>query len=128
MSGALRQSGVQRLHDAMSERIARRELPGLVMVLARGSDAVIDPIGQVAFDEDAASGAAPSAEPMRRDTVFRIASCTKPIAAAAAMTMVEDGTLALSEPVERWLPELADRRVLRHIDGPLDDTEPAQRP
>jgi CubicO group peptidase (beta-lactamase class C family) len=117
-----------RLREAMAERVTRRELPGLVMVLARESDVVIEPIGQVAFDEDAESGAAPSAEPMRRDTVFRIASCTKPIVAAAAMAMVEDGVLALDAPIERWLPEMANRRVLRRIDGPLDDTVPAERP
>jgi CubicO group peptidase (beta-lactamase class C family) len=44
------------------------------------------------------------------------------------MTLIEDGTLSLDEPVDRVLPELADRRVLRHIDGPLDDTVPARRP
>jgi CubicO group peptidase (beta-lactamase class C family) len=112
----------------MAARIDREEMPGLVMVLARGSDVVVDAIGRVAFEDDAARGAAASAEPMRRDTLFRIASCTKPIAAAAAMAMVEDGALALADPIERWLPELADRQVLRRIDGPLDDTVPAERP
>jgi CubicO group peptidase (beta-lactamase class C family) len=65
---------------------------------------------------------------MRRDTIFRIASLTKPILAAATMMLVEDGTLALDEPIDRLLPELANRRVLRHIDGSLDDTFPAKRP
>jgi CubicO group peptidase (beta-lactamase class C family) len=65
---------------------------------------------------------------MRRDTVFRITSMTKPILAAAAMMMVDDGRLPLDAPVERWLPELAHRRVLRRVDGPLDDTVPAVRP
>ena len=69
-----------------------------------------------------------SREPMRRDTIFRITSMTKPITAAAAMILVEDGKLALDEPVERLLPELADRQVLTRIDGPLDDTVPAIRP
>ena len=53
---------------------------------------------------------------------------TKPITAAAAMILVEEGKLRLDDPVERLLPELADRRVLQRIDGPLDDTVPAQRP
>ena len=66
--------------------------------------------------------------PMRRDTIFRIASMTKPITAAAAMILVEEGRIALDDPVERWLPELADRRVLRTIDSPIDDTVPARRP
>jgi CubicO group peptidase (beta-lactamase class C family) len=53
---------------------------------------------------------------------------TKPILAAATMMLVEDGTLALNEPVDRLLPELARRRVLTRIDGPLDQTVPANRP
>ena len=67
-------------------------------------------------------------EPMRRDTLFRIASMTKPVVAAATMILVEDGKLGLEEPVDRWLPELANRRVLRQIDGLLDDTVAARRP
>src|SRR5713226_4033008 len=66
-------------------------------------------------------------EPMRRDTIFRIASLTKPVTAAAAMILVEEAKLRLDDPVDRWLPELADRKVLRVIDGPLDDTVPAKR-
>ena len=65
---------------------------------------------------------------MRRDTIFRISSLTKPIAAAAAMVLVEDGWLRLDEPVDRLLPELADRRVLKRLDGSLDDTVPAKGP
>jgi len=66
-------------------------------------------------------------EPMRRDTLFRIASLTKPITAAAAMILVEEGRIGLDEPLDRWLPELAARRVLRRIDAPLHDTVPAER-
>jgi CubicO group peptidase (beta-lactamase class C family) len=62
------------------------------------------------------------------DTIFRIASLTKPILATATMMLVEDGRLALDEPVDRLLPELANRKVLKRIDGPLDDTVPANRP
>ena len=65
---------------------------------------------------------------MGRDTIFRIASITKPITAAATMILVEECALRLDEPVDRLLPELADRRVLRRLDGPLDDTVPAERP
>ena len=63
---------------------------------------------------------------MRRDTIFRIASMTKPITAVAAMILVEECKLRLDEPVDRLLPELADRKVLKRLDGPLDDTVPAQ--
>src|SRR5260370_12007889 len=65
---------------------------------------------------------------MRRDTISRISSMTKPIIAVATMILVEECKLRLDEPVDRWLPELADRQVLRRLDGPLDDTEPAKRP
>jgi CubicO group peptidase (beta-lactamase class C family) len=66
-------------------------------------------------------------EPMRRDTIFRIASVTKQIAAAAAMTLVEECRLRLDDPVDDLLPELADRQVLTRIEAPLDDTVPAHR-
>jgi len=69
-----------------------------------------------------------TAVPMRRDTIVRIASMTKPVTAAAAMMLVEDGRIALDDPVERWLPELADRRVLRSMESAVDDTVPARRP
>jgi CubicO group peptidase (beta-lactamase class C family) len=65
---------------------------------------------------------------MRADTLFRIASISKPMTAAVVLSLMEDGVLRLGEPVERLLPELADRQVLRRPDGPLDDTEPASRP
>jgi CubicO group peptidase (beta-lactamase class C family) len=113
------QDGLDRLHRAMAARVAKGELPGLVTLVARGDDVHVDAIGSMAFGGD---------EPMRRDTIFRIASLTKPILAAATMMLVDDGTLALDEPVDRLLPELANRGVLRHIDGALDDTVPASRP
>src|SRR6185295_8869899 len=67
-------------------------------------------------------------DPMARDTIFRITSMTKPITAAATMILVEECKLRLDEPVDRLLPELANRKVLKRIDGPLDDTVPANRP
>jgi CubicO group peptidase (beta-lactamase class C family) len=66
--------------------------------------------------------------PMRRDTVFRIASMSKPLTVAAAMTLVETGRLALTDPVTTWLPELSDMRVLDTPGGPLNRTHPARRP
>jgi CubicO group peptidase (beta-lactamase class C family) len=65
---------------------------------------------------------------LRTDSVLRIASNTKPIVAALALLLVQEGVLATDDPVERFLPELAERRVLRRFDGPLDDTVPADRP
>ena len=116
---SLSAAALDRLHQAMAARVATGELPGIVTLIARGNDVHVDTIGMMAFSGD---------EPMRRDTIFRIASLTKPILAAATMMLVQDGTLALDEPVDRLLPELANRRVLRHVDGPLDDTVAADRP
>ena len=64
-------------------------------------------------------------QPVRRDSLFRIASTTKPITAAATIALIDDGLIGLDEPVDRLLPELADRRVLKRPDGPLDETVPA---
>lgn len=66
--------------------------------------------------------------PMTRDTIFRIASMTKPVTVAAAMTLVDEGRLALSDPIDRWVPELARMRVLTDPAGPLEQTVPADRP
>lgn len=66
--------------------------------------------------------------PMQRDTIFRIASMSKPVTVAAAMSLVDEGRLALTDPVTTWLPELADMRVLDTPGGPLDKTHRARRP
>jgi CubicO group peptidase (beta-lactamase class C family) len=65
--------------------------------------------------------------PVQRDSIFRIASITKPMTAVATLILAAEGLLDLDEPVDRLVPELAGRRVLRRIDGPLDDTVPARR-
>src|SRR5690606_12396130 len=66
--------------------------------------------------------------PMQRDTIFAVASIGKPITATAAMILVEEGVLGLDDPVDRWLPELSGRRVIRSFESDLDDTVPAHRP
>src|SRR5712691_11768492 len=119
MTQSTSRAGIDGLHAAMLARVNRKEMPGMVTLIAQGNEVHVDAIGVTAFD---------STEPMRRDTVFRIASMTKPILAAATMMLVDDGMLKLDDAVDRWLPELADRRVLRQIDGPLDETVPARRP
>lgn len=65
--------------------------------------------------------------PMQRDTLFRIASMSKPVTVAAAMSLVDEGKLTLTDPVARWAPELADARVLDDPRGPLDSTHPVRR-
>ncbi|HTJ63279.1 MAG TPA: serine hydrolase domain-containing protein [Alphaproteobacteria bacterium] len=94
-------------------------IPGAVALVAREDEVHAVALG--AQDIDAGI-------PMRRDTIFRIASMTKPVTAAAAMILVEDGRLRLDEPVTRLLPELANMRVLRTLGAALDDTVPAERP
>jgi CubicO group peptidase (beta-lactamase class C family) len=65
--------------------------------------------------------------PVERDTLFRIASMTKPITSAAALMLWEEGRFALDDPISRWAPEFANMRVLRSPGGPLDATVPAER-
>jgi CubicO group peptidase (beta-lactamase class C family) len=65
--------------------------------------------------------------PIERDTLFRVASMTKPITSTMALMLFEEGRLALDEPIARWAPEFSQMRVLRSPGGPLDDTDPAER-
>lgn len=117
-SSGLDPAGFGRLHDLLSAHVERRDVPGLAALVARGDDVHVEVLGTPALDDPT---------PLRRDAIFRIASLTKPMAGAAAMLLIEDGVLALQDPVEKFLPELADRRVLRSLDAPLDDTVPAER-
>jgi CubicO group peptidase (beta-lactamase class C family) len=119
MTKGLSTKGLARLHEVMADHVERGAMPGLITLVARHGDVHIDVIGAQAFGHP---------EPMERDSIFRIASLTKPIAAVAAMTLVEEGTLHLGAPVDDLLPELADRQVLRSLDADLDDTVPANRP
>jgi CubicO group peptidase (beta-lactamase class C family) len=115
----LSKARLARMHHVMSGHVERGELPGLVTLVSRHGDVHVDALGMKAIG---------GSEPMRRDTIFRIASMTKPITAAAAMILVEECRLRLDEPVDRVLPELANRKVLKRLDSPLDDTVPAKRP
>jgi CubicO group peptidase (beta-lactamase class C family) len=118
MSGSgLSKSRLVRMRDVMAGYVERGEVPGLVLAVCRRGEARIESIG----------AADPDGTPIRDDTIFRLSSMTKPITAAATMICVEECTLRLDEPVDRLLPELADRVVLRRPDGPLDDTVPASR-
>ncbi len=118
-TAGLSKARLARMHDVMAGHVASGQVPGLVTLISRRDETHIDAIGMTA---------AGGSDPMQRDTIFRIASMTKPITAAAAMILVEECKLRLDEPVDRLLPELADRKVLRRLEGPLDDTVPAKRP
>jgi CubicO group peptidase (beta-lactamase class C family) len=119
-SSGFTEAGLDRLRAVLSAHVEQAAMPSLIALVAReGGDAHVEVIGTRSFDDP---------EPLSRHAIFRIASLSKPIAAAAAMVLVEQGLLGLDDPVTEWLPELADRRVLRRIDGALDDTVPARRP
>lgn len=110
---------LDRMKAVMSGYVERGEVPGIVTLVSRRGDIQVAAVGKKSLDSDA---------PIGRDTIFRISSMTKPIAATAAMVLVEECKLRLDEPVDRLLPELEDRKVLKHVDGPLEDTMPANRP
>ena len=117
MGDGLTADGLAGVHEAAAAHIGDDRVPGLVALVARGDQVHVEALGTRAV-----GGA-----PMTRDTLFRIASTTKPVTAVATLALVDDGAITLDEPVDRLLPELAGRRVLRRVDGPLDDTVPAVR-
>ena len=105
-------------HRVLADHVERGTTPGAVVLVARGDDVEVLSAGTTSFG---------GTEPIGRGPLFRISSLSKPIAAAAAMLLVDDGVLSPDEPVDRLLPELADRRVLTRLDGPLVETRPASR-
>ncbi|HEV3342326.1 MAG TPA: serine hydrolase domain-containing protein, partial [Pirellulales bacterium] len=107
------------MHRVLSGYVERGELAGLVALVSRQDEVHVETLGTLAFDRPL---------PMKHDTIFRIASLTKPIAAVAAMILVEECKLRLDESIEPWLPELANRRVLKSVSAQLDETVPALRP
>src|SRR5256885_5476761 len=117
-TAGLSKSRLERMHRVLSGHVERREMPGLVALVSHHDDVRVEALGTLAFGDPA---------PMKRDTIFRIASITKPITAVAAMILVEECRLRLDESIEPWLPELANRRVLKSISSPLDGTGSARR-
>jgi len=112
-------AGLDRMRTVLARSVEGGEVSGLVALVHRHGQTHVVALGAQAVGGDV---------PMRRDTLFRIASLTKQVTAVAAMILVEECRLRLTDPVDDLLPELADRRVLRRLDGPLDDTVPAERP
>lgn len=109
---------LQRLDSAMAGHVERGTVPGLVTLVSRRGETYVTAHGTTAVG---------GTEPMRRDTIFRIASLTKPVTAVAALILIEECRLSLDDAVDELLPELADRRVLVDPDGPLEKTVPAER-
>jgi CubicO group peptidase (beta-lactamase class C family) len=114
----LNKDGLDRFGAVAASHVGDDKVPGLVALVAQGDEVHVEAIGTLAI----------GGRPVERGSLFRIASTTKPITAAAALALVREGLFELDEPVDRLLPELAKRRVLRRMDGPLDDTVPAMGP
>ena len=119
MMNGFSQARLDRLHGAMRRHVESGYTPGLLAFVKHRGREHVEAIGSMAFNSTA---------PMRRDTIFRLASMTKPITAVGAMILVEECRIRLDDPVDEFLPELGNRRVLRTIESPLDDTVPAKRP
>ncbi|MFD9958939.1 serine hydrolase domain-containing protein [Amycolatopsis sp. NPDC058986] len=107
------------LRDVLEKHVGGAGAPGAVALIARGDETEVVALGSHDVEGTTA---------MARDSIFRVASITKPIVAAAVMTLIEDGRVALDDPIEKWLPELAAPSVVRTPDSPVDDVVPAARP
>ena len=121
-AGGFSSKRLARVRGLLERHVDSGFVPGAVAVLARHGEVHVEATGTLAFE------GAGSRTPMAGDTICRLGSMTKPIVAACAMTLVEDCTLRLDDPVDDLLPELADMTVLADPNGPLDDTVPANRP
>jgi CubicO group peptidase (beta-lactamase class C family) len=107
------------LRNVLQPHVGNGSAPGAVGLVARGDRVEVQAVGTADVEGTA---------PMARDSIFRIASLTKPITAAAVMMLVDEGRIALDDPVGRWLPELASPMVVRTPASPIDDVVPTARP
>jgi CubicO group peptidase (beta-lactamase class C family) len=119
MSRGFTKAGLARLSEVLTRHVESGRIPGLVALVGRGDQTHVEVLGTMRHDGGAAMG---------RDTIFRMASTSKPVSVAAGMILLDECRLRLDDVVDPWLPELADRRVLTRIDAELDDTVPARRP
>ena len=124
MDGAQAPAGFNRdvlagVGPALKGLVDQKALAGMVTLVWRKGEVVqVNAIGQ----RDIAAGL-----PMERDTLFRIASMTKPVTTLAALMLFEEGKLKLDDPITKWLPEFKDMQVLTDATGPLDSTTAAAR-
>jgi CubicO group peptidase (beta-lactamase class C family) len=121
-TGGFSSKRLARVRELLERYVGSGFVPGVVAVLARHGGVHIEAAGNLAFEGEG------SRTSMAGDTICRMGSMTKPVVAACAMTLVEDCTLRLDDPVDDLLPELADMAVLADPAGPLEDTVPAKRP
>jgi CubicO group peptidase (beta-lactamase class C family) len=117
MADKLTAPGLANLGAVAAGHVAADRVPGLVALVASGDQVHVEVLGTLSV----------GGPPVRRDSLFRIASVTKVITGAATLALIEEGLIGLHDPVDELLPELARPRVLRRMDGPLEDTIPAAR-
>jgi CubicO group peptidase (beta-lactamase class C family) len=119
-SGPAADTIFERIWQVPDGQVASGRIPGYVAAVRVGGQVEVRAGGRTAIETESA--------PMGEDTLFRIASVTKPMGGALTLGLVQDGALALTDPIARWLPEAASPRVLVSPDAPLDRTTEVRRP
>ena len=119
-AGGLNPAGMAQIAPALQKVVADGDLSGIVTLVWRKGEIVqAETLGRRNIEADL---------PMQRDTLFRIASMTKPITSVAALMLMEEGKLKLDDPITKWAPEFADMQVIADPAGPVEATSPAPRP
>ena len=113
------EDGLAALDRTMAAHARGDDGPGMAWLVVRGNEVHVGAAGSI----DGAGRV-----PVAPDTIFRISSVTKPVAAVAALTLVDDGTVALDDPVDDLLPELADRQVIVRDDRAPGRDRPRRAP
>ncbi len=119
VAGGLSKVRLDGMREVLARHVEHSDVPGVVALVSRHGETHVEVLGYTTAD---------GRERLRRDAIFRIASMTKPVTAVATMILVEECKVQLDEPVDRLVPELADRRVIGGIDRPLAESVPANRP
>ena len=119
MGNTLSPEDLARIAAPALNAVATGDIPGAVSLIWRGGELLqLETVGLRNIEAKL---------PVERDTIFRIASMSKPVVSAVAMILMERGAMRLDDPISKWAPEFAQMRVLRRPDSPLDDTYPAPR-
>src|SRR5436853_7900373 len=105
---------LNRMREVMRRHVDDGEVPALVSLVSRRGETQAEAFGT-------------QKDPVSRDSIFRIASLTKLVTAAATMILIEECRLRLDDSIDSILPELANRKVLKSLEGRLEDTVPANR-
>lgn len=114
MGNILPAEDLARIAAPARNAVASGDIPGAVsLVWRRGELLQLESVGRRDIDAKL---------PVERDTIFRIASMSKPVVSVVAMMLMEQDAMRLDDPISKWAPEFTRMRVLRRLDSPLDDT------